>query len=91
VPFAGKIHYTKLLCEHICKIKQYKRTLKLSASIEINFKGIIDFSSYNSDNKLGQWKLKRTGLHFLISLFSQLFLWTAQAAVAYAQAAAEKN
>jgi hypothetical protein len=36
------------------------RTLKQYVSIEINFEGIIDFSSYNSDNKLRQWKLKRT-------------------------------
>jgi hypothetical protein len=28
------------------------RTLKQYVSIEINFEGIIDFSSYNSDNKL---------------------------------------
>jgi hypothetical protein len=45
----------------------------------------------NSDDKLRQEKPKRTGLQFLRGLISQLFLWTAAARVAYAQAAAEKN
>jgi hypothetical protein len=41
--------------------------------IQIHPKGVTDFSSYNSDNKLRQEKPKRTRLQFLVSLFPLLF------------------
>jgi hypothetical protein len=61
VPFAGKYIIQNYFVTIYAKLNSTKE-LKLFVSIEINFKGIIDFSSYNSYNKLGQWKPKRTGL-----------------------------
>ena len=52
---------------------------------KIAYKDILDFSSYNSDNKLRQGKPKRTGLQFLLRLNPHLLLWTALFRRGYAQ------
>jgi hypothetical protein len=77
--------------ENYFVITYAKNGTKQFVKSQIRSQGITDFSSYNSDNKLRQKKPKRTGLQFLRGLISQLFLWTAAAGGAYAQAAAEKN
>jgi hypothetical protein len=65
----------------------------LSTSYQIHFasRGIFDFSPYHSQNKLRQHQPERTGPSFLLSFFSQPFIWTAQARPVSAQAAAKKN
>jgi hypothetical protein len=70
---------------------QYKVTQNQLVGAHNHSWVITDFSCDNIDNKLGWWKPKRTGQQFLVSLFWPLFLGTAQAGMAYAQAWAQKN